>query len=710
MKKCGGTFLNNWLSLHAPDSSVWQEDNFETGVLMRRREFIDNKKGIKSDFFEKNRVLYSHFPLLGLMPEHSFCFTVVRDPISRVVSQFADWRREAKVTHTGIPKVLSDAVRDAANMDLRSYLLRHRHGELKFLFDNYQVRALSSLWNNQKWNVDFQSDLVEVADQNIKQNLSFVGINEHMDETISVICSRLGLIPPAKGSLRLNEAGKIYVQNAEIEDALDILSELTTGDDILYQRCKDLFLSLGSDERYFSVEDFQRFHSSHALKRLSPVPATEGNGFTFSVKDCIFASGIHGRDGSLTDQCAVWTGPQNISNLLIPIPKNKNIIVRLFVRGYASLEARRGLTISANGIPVQFSAMAWPGYAECLYFNYTSNIDSVNVKLQVPETSVADGDIRRRGISFDSYGWIIDADADADATRLDLNTRGDEMTKHDPNYFTDLNSILKSCDMNLNQAIMVHIDYLAHKAGVESNYILEGGRLQVHPDIYRDAIINIDATLKNFSANKEHESLCNVDFVISESQRLLHGWCSDEKAAFIAALLAEYKPEICVEIGVYGGRSLIPAAAALKANNQGVIFGIETWNSQVATEYATNDVNDEWWSKVDFKLVKSDLIRFILDHDLVEFVKFVEFPSSKASNGFFEIDYLHIDGAHSVFNAAEDVVLYAKKVKKGGVIIMDDANWKTTNAAVQILDALGSRIKTFTDEENNINCIVFRKN
>ncbi|WP_055456555.1 class I SAM-dependent methyltransferase [Pannonibacter indicus] len=184
----------------------------------------------------------------------------------------------------------------------------------------------------------------------------------------------------------------------------------------------------------------------------------------------------------------------------------------------------------------------------------------------------------------------------------------------------------------------------------------------------------------------------------------------DEKAAFIAALLAEYKPEICVEIGVYGGRSLIPAAAALKANNQGVIFGIETWNSQVATEYATNDVNDEWWSKVDFKLVKSDLIRFILDHDLVEFVKFVEFPSSKASNGFFEIDYLHIDGAHSVFNAAEDVVLYAKKVKKGGVIIMDDANWKTTNAAVQILDALGSRIKTFTDEENNINCIVFRKN
>jgi predicted O-methyltransferase YrrM len=709
LKKCGGTFLNNWLSLHAPDSSVWQENKFEANILLKSEEFIENREAITSEFIENNRVLYSHFPLMGLMPAHSFCFTVVRDPISRIVSQFADWRREASVNHTGIPKLIADAIRDAANMDLRNYLLRHRHGEIKLYFDNYQVRALSSLWNKEMWNVDFHPDLVGAAELNIRKNLSFVGINEHMDETMSVICSRLGLVPPAKGSLRLNEAGKLYVQNSEIEDALDILHELTTGDNVLYQRCKDSFLSLESDERNFSIEDFQKIHASQALKRLNPIPVNEDNGFTFSVGDCVFASGIHGRDGSLTDQCAVWTGPQNISNLLIPIPKNKNIIIRLFIRGYASPEARRGLTISVDGIPLPFSTMDWPGYEECLYFNYTGNVDSVNVKLQVTATVVTDGDNRCRGISFDAYGWIIDADD----TRFKLNTEVDEVTvhvKHDPNYFIELNSILNSSDINLSQAIMVHIDYLADKADVKTNYILEGGSFQVHPDIYRDAIINIDATLKAFSANKAHEPGYDIDFVVSESQRLLHGWCSDEKAAFIAALLSEYKPEICVEIGVFGGRSLIPAAAALKANNRGVIFGIETWNNQVATEYATNDVNDAWWSKVDFKLVKSDLMRFILDHDLVDVVKFVELPSSKANGAFFEIDYLHIDGAHSVFNAAEDVVLYARNVKKGGFVIMDDANWKTTNAAIQVLDALGRRIKSFTDKNNNIDCIVFKIN
>ncbi|MFK4808582.1 hypothetical protein ACI3KW_00070 [Devosia sp. ZW T5_3] len=53
-----------------------------------------------------------------------------------------------------------------------------------------------------------------------------------------------------------------------------------------------------------------------------------------------------------------------------------------------------------------------------------------------------------------------------------------------------------------------------------------------------------------------------------------------------------------VEIGVFGGRSLIPPAAALQQSSE-AIYGNETWRTDIATEPATNQVNDDWWKKVD---------------------------------------------------------------------------------------------------------------
>ena len=51
------------------------------------------------------------------------------------------------------------------------------------------------------------------------------------------------------------------------------------------------------------------------------------------------------------------------------------------------------------------------------------------------------------------------------------------------------------------------------------------------------------------------------------------------------------------------------------------------------------------------------------------------------------IDILHVDGNHTQDIALGDVQMYLPKVKKGGYIWLDDANWETTHLAREFLFA-----------------------
>ena len=61
--------------------------------------------------------------------------------------------------------------------------------------------------------------------------------------------------------------------------------------------------------------------------------------------------------------------------------------------------------------------------------------------------------------------------------------------------------------------------------------------------------------------------------------RQLEGWCSEQKASILVELVLKTRPEKIVEIGVFGGKSLVPMACALKENGSGKIYGIDPWSS-----------------------------------------------------------------------------------------------------------------------------------
>jgi predicted O-methyltransferase YrrM len=200
----------------------------------------------------------------------------------------------------------------------------------------------------------------------------------------------------------------------------------------------------------------------------------------------------------------------------------------------------------------------------------------------------------------------------------------------------------------------------------------------------------------------------DVFAVIEAAELALEGWCSRDKARALAMLVLRERPELCVEIGLYGGRSLMPCAAALRANGSGRIYGIECWSAAPAIEHPTSGDNDAWWQAVDFPRIKRAFFRFMVAQDLSAQICILQTSARRAAAAFDAIDFLHIDGGHSVIGAAEDVLLYATKVRPGGIIVFDDTNWETTLPAQHLLTALAQPLMT-QHQVNEAQYAIFRR-
>jgi predicted O-methyltransferase YrrM len=168
----------------------------------------------------------------------------------------------------------------------------------------------------------------------------------------------------------------------------------------------------------------------------------------------------------------------------------------------------------------------------------------------------------------------------------------------------------------------------------------------------------------------------------------IQGWCSPEKATRMMDLIYKTHPEVCVEVGVYGGSSVFPTATALKYLNQGVIYAIDPWrNEDCLVGYKPGDPNYNWWNKIDLEEIYRGFLHILKRHKLTDYCEVVRMTGAEAVSHFDDesIDILHIDGNHSEESALHDAQAYLPKVKKGGYIWFDDANWSSTKKAVSYL-------------------------
>lgn len=164
----------------------------------------------------------------------------------------------------------------------------------------------------------------------------------------------------------------------------------------------------------------------------------------------------------------------------------------------------------------------------------------------------------------------------------------------------------------------------------------------------------------------------------------IHGWCTHEKAAALMDLVYKSNSSLCVELGVFGGKSLLPIAlASKKINPSSKVIGIDAWETQASLEGKNDEANDAWWSNINYDEIYEYTKDLMKSNDVDSIVELWRCKSRDAVSKFADnsIDVLHQDSNHSEEISCEEVELYSKKVKLGGFWIFDDTDWSTTKTA-----------------------------
>lgn len=188
----------------------------------------------------------------------------------------------------------------------------------------------------------------------------------------------------------------------------------------------------------------------------------------------------------------------------------------------------------------------------------------------------------------------------------------------------------------------------------------------------------------------------------------LEGWCSKEKAEAFIDLVIETKPDVCVEVGVFGGSSLYPVASALKYLGKGIVIGIDPWDKIECIKYF-DPVEDaehlKWWGSLNVNYIYQSFNNMLRKQKLENYVKIIKQTSELAVSEIDQIDILYLDGNHSEYCSVQDVELYLPKVKEGGYIWINDTLWKERQDAVELLVDNCDVVRLI----DNGNCILFKK-
>lgn len=202
------------------------------------------------------------------------------------------------------------------------------------------------------------------------------------------------------------------------------------------------------------------------------------------------------------------------------------------------------------------------------------------------------------------------------------------------------------------------------------------------------------------------KTLEDVYTIIGLSIPAMHGWCSIEKAERIARLCAKEPVTVGVELGVFGGRSLVALALGCALRGAGQIHGIDPYTPAASLEGSNDAANDEYWRNLDYEAVARVAQETLYRLELMPYARLVRMRSLDVVDFYADgtLDLLHQDANHSEETSCEEVARWAPKIRPGGYWIADDTNWESTQRAQRELVALG-----FTEIENHTSWKIYQR-
>jgi len=216
--------------------------------------------------------------------------------------------------------------------------------------------------------------------------------------------------------------------------------------------------------------------------------------------------------------------------------------------------------------------------------------------------------------------------------------------------------------------------------------------MDAHLDCKEKKLAHYESTIQTPS----YSNIIMLKNEVFQIMKELEGWCSTEKASILMDIILGTKPKIILEIGVFGGKSLIPMAFAAKFNKTGKVYGIDPWTKEASSDGLTDD-HLKWWSTINHDKILKGLNSKIKQFGLEPEIELIR-STSEDCQFISNINILHIDGNHSEKASYLDVTKWVPLVESGGIIIFDDLNWSSTMLAVEWLNANCIKLAEFKSD------------
>ncbi len=132
----------------------------------------------------------------------------------------------------------------------------------------------------------------------------------------------------------------------------------------------------------------------------------------------------------------------------------------------------------------------------------------------------------------------------------------------------------------------------------------------------------------------------------------------------------------CVEAGVYGGRSLLAVALALRDCDGGYALGIDPYSLDAATEGETDPEHLRWWRDGSgLPEAMQACEEAIVRHGLSRWCGLLRSPFEAAINVVnCNLSLVHVDGNHTAAVAMRDVRAAVSGLAHRGVLVLDDTD------------------------------------
>lgn len=355
-------------------------------------------------------VIHGHVSIHRLRPPGAFVFSLLRDPMARAVSQLIDLMSLTVGDFVRDPHGHRPALQMVLEQGFEAALAHYPdHRAFQAFFEDKQCRILlQEEIGFREFQAMTPEQRAQAAIATLDAECDFVGVQEHLVDSLTVLSSILGLCPPRSLHRSNDRPHMAHLRNFS-PAVLQWMAERSRGDQILYAHALERFAAHAAAHGDYDAARFEALHAESRCAELSPVRI--GRAFVFDMNMAIVGSGFHAREGQLTVDCARWTGPETDLILYFPVPADTDLHLRIYTKGWTDWSLRETLRVSVDDEVRPHRFEHPPRLAEAIVVDARSNRSWIKVTVAIAATSsdaergIESTDRRKKGFALWGYGY-----------------------------------------------------------------------------------------------------------------------------------------------------------------------------------------------------------------------------------------------------------------------------------------------------------------